>query len=89
MNILPDGISVITPKYLPAHIREPVRAPEELQPDMDSFDSAVRAFERRKICDALKKNGGKIAAAARLLQMSRQNLQYYIKRHQIDVTEFQ
>lgn len=89
MNILPDGISVITPKYLPAHIREPVRAPEEVQPDMDSFDSAVRAFERRKICDALKKNGGKIAAAARLLQMSRQNLQYYIKRHQIDVTEFQ
>lgn len=90
MNILSNGISVITPKYLPAHIREPARAPEEVQPDLDSFDSVVWAFERRKICDALKKkDGGKIAATARLLQMRRQNLQYYIKRHQIDMTEFQ
>lgn len=92
MNILPDSATVITPKYIPAHIQQLEYLAEKeagyTDNEADSFDSAVRAFERRKICDALEQNNGKIVATARALQMSRQNLQYYIKRHQIDVTKF-
>lgn len=91
MNILPDGVSVITAEYLPEHFRDLRPAPiPQIQPNdfSDSFDDAVREFERRTICAALRETGGKITATARLLQMSRQNLQYYIKRLEIDVTEF-
>ncbi len=40
----------------------------------------MQDMERRTICKVLRENGGNISESARVLQMSRQRLQY---RHQI------
>ncbi len=94
MNILPDGMPVIMPAFLPEHIRiecqrgMPSAAPAQPH-DIDttekSLGSTIKGIERQTICRVLWENGGNISKSARVLQMSRQNLQYRIKRYQIDV----
>lgn len=39
------------------------------------------------ICKVLRACGGNVTKAAKLLKMSRQSLQYRIKRYQIDLQE--
>lgn len=41
-------------------------------------------MERQAVEDALRQTGGNISRAARLLGLSRQNLQYRIRRYGID-----
>ena len=93
MNILPDDMGIITPDYIPEHISHGVQqeqitavrqtvipaAPE------GSLHTAIHGMEYNSICTALRESGGNISEAARTLQMSRQNLQYRIKKYQIDV----
>lgn len=87
MNILPDDASTITPEYIPEHIlagsvsAAPVPAPN----GRESLNGAIQDLERRTICKVLRENGGNISESARVLKMSRQNLQYRIKRYKIDV----
>lgn len=50
-----------------------------------SLNSRMRSVERETICKALRACGGNVTRAAQVLKMSRQNLQYRIKRYQIDV----
>ncbi len=52
-----------------------------------SLNSAIHNMEFEAICDVLRKNRGNVSKSARELGMSRQNLQYRIKRYQIDVEE--
>lgn len=88
MNILPDEATVITPDYLPAHISGH-GSPRTVTTDIgfaDSLSSQMQDVEYRKICRALQEHGGNISAAARALQMSRQKLQYRIKRNHIDLS---
>ncbi len=53
-----------------------------------SLESAVVAFERDLIQDALKSNGGNIAGTARALDTTQRILGYKIKKHGIDTIRF-
>ncbi|MGN1014819.1 MAG: sigma-54 interaction domain-containing protein [Butyricicoccus sp.] len=86
MNVLPDDASFISPQYLPAHILSEQNKPESAERQGDSsLNSRMRGMERSAICAVLRENNGNISASARQLEMSRQNLQYRIKRYKIDV----
>lgn len=87
MNVLPDAYSMITAEYIPEHIggaagQTGISAPDKQR---DSLASTMKDMEYNTICRVLKENGGNISESARILQMSRQKLQYRIKRHRIDV----
>ena len=86
MNILPDDASIITPEYIPEHIlsEKPLFAPQNA-PVEDSLSGTIQNLERSTICKILRETGGNISESARVLGMSRQNLQYRIKRYKIDV----
>ena len=89
MNVLPDIQSIITPEYLPEHILTMPR--RKLVSDMsdreNALNHAVKGVEYQTVCKALLDSGGNISAAAKLLGMSRQNLQYRIRRYRIDIQE--
>lgn len=89
MNILPDDLSMITPEYIPEHILSGKVGIEleALQPlhATRPLNHAIKDFELAGICKALRESGGNISKAARSLNMSRQNLQYRIKRYHIDI----
>jgi Nif-specific regulatory protein len=53
-----------------------------------SLESAVAAFERDLIQDALKSNGGNIAGTARALDTTQRILGYKIKKYGIDTIRF-
>lgn len=89
MNIMPDNVSVITPNYIPEHIISESTAtslmPSQALPTDGPLNNIMKDVERRTICGILRKNDGNISKSARALGMSRQNLQYRIKRYKIDV----
>ena len=85
MNVLPDTMSVITPEYLPELILSESEKRPEGMPLRHSLSNVIQDMEYHTICQALRASGGNISAAARSLHMSRQNLQYRIKRYQIDL----
>lgn len=101
MNILPDDVSMISPEYLPDHIltggdnaasmspgssQAPRPAPPLNLQAANPLNNTIRDLERRTICRVLRESGGNISEAARILKMSRQNLQYRIRRYQIDIS---
>ena len=87
MNVLPDEYSMITAEYIPEHIGGAAGQAEPSASDKqrDSLASTMKDMEYNTICRVLKETGGNISESARILQMSRQKLQYRIKRHRIDV----
>lgn len=87
MNVLPDEYSMITAEYIPEHIGGAAAQAEPSASDKqrDSLASTMKDMEYNTICRVLKETGGNISESARMLQMSRQKLQYRIKRHRIDV----
>ncbi len=87
MNVLPDEYSMITAEYIPEHIGGSVQQNvlSKSAKQKDSLGSTIEGIEYNTICRVLKETGGNISESARILQMSRQKLQYRIKRHQIDV----
>ncbi|MGN1008101.1 MAG: sigma 54-interacting transcriptional regulator, partial [Butyricicoccus sp.] len=84
MNILPNDASVITSEYIPEHILVEETAAQQT-PKQDSLSGAIHNLEYSAICKVLRENGGNISESARVLGMSRQNLQYRIKRYKIDM----
>lgn len=102
MIVLPDDYSVITPEYIPEHILQWVAAPEHVKapgaggdtPSLPrrtrgrgSLNGYMKNVERDTLCQALRENDYNISRTARQLNMSRQNLQYRLRRHQIDVKQ--
>lgn len=88
MNILPDDLSVITPEYIPQHIlvrSKNLTPPVPGETNGSSLNRSIQSMERSTVCQALRKSGGNISEAARSLKISRQSLQYRIKRYQINV----
>jgi arginine utilization regulatory protein len=90
MNILPDDLSVITPDYIPDHILNSVTLPLDgacklQEKNTDSLSSLKQNTEFQILRNALLENGGNISKTARSLEISRQNLQYRLKRSGIDV----
>jgi Transcriptional regulator containing PAS, AAA-type ATPase, and DNA-binding domains len=90
MNIMPDGYDVITPEFIPEHIADETNVakvmgtPAPALPE-GSFHNTMHDIELRTICKILQENNGNISKSARELKMSRQSLQYRIKRFQIDI----
>ena len=52
-----------------------------------SLNSTMKDVERNAVCRTLKENGGNISESARVLKMSRQSLQYRIRKYGINVKE--
>lgn len=89
MNILPNDQSVITSDYIPDHILN-LDAPlfyreAKVQENLDVPSSTVQNTEYQILRKALLENDGNISKTARSFGISRQNLQYHIKRSGIDV----
>ena len=101
MNIIPADCSVLTPEYIfmPAVVQHPQaanKAPrsgvpqppkKHIPPEEISLNGHMQNVEREAICKVLQACGGNVTKAAKLLKMSRQSLQYRIKRYQIDLQE--
>ena len=102
MIVLPDDYSVITPEYIPEHILQWVAEPEHVRlpsaggettplprrtRGRGSLNGYMKNVERDTLCQALRENEYNISRTARQLNMSRQNLQYRLRRHQIDVKQ--
>ena len=91
MNILPDDASIITPEYIPDYIdvgsgkanAQHMRTGK----DTGSLNSTIQGMEQQAICKVLRQTKGNISEAARMLKISRQNLQYRIKRYKINISE--
>ena len=97
MNLLPDDLSMISPEYIPEHISQPremlPRPATHLSPPTApvrplkrSLNSRIHDMEYESVCDALRQSRGNISEAARMLNLSRQNLQYRIKKYKIDIS---
>lgn len=94
MNLLPEKRALLTVECLPEHFVN-LEVPKSADPlasskVMDTHKGPLRRktlrdVERAALVQALKRTGGNISAAARELGMSRQNLQYHIKRDQINL----
>ena len=100
MNIIPADCSVLTPEYIfmpavqhpPAASGTPLpgtsQMPKKRAPAEEvSLNGHMQNVEREAICKVLRACGGNVTKAAKLLKMSRQSLQYRIKRYQIDLQE--
>ena len=90
MNLLPDDLSMITPDYVPEYIYQGCGAALPTVPALNqgrSLNGAIQDIEYGAICKVLQESGGNISEAARILKLSRQNLQYRIKRYQINIEE--
>lgn len=89
MNILPDDLSMISPPYIPKHIlsenEDAALWSVSESGSTASLNSSIQDAAYQAVCRALRNSGGNISEAARTLKMSRQNLQYRIKRYQIDI----
>lgn len=90
MNIMPENLSVITTEYIPEHIlyennhEKPIQLTNKKEP---SLENIVNKVEYRMLCKSLKENQGNISKTARSLGMSRQNVQYRIKRYNINIQD--
>lgn len=89
MNILPNDRSVITLEDLPDHIVN-ATAPfpcgdQKVREKTDPISTAMQETESQLLRKALAEHGGNIARTARSFGISRQNLQYRIRRSGIDV----
>lgn len=92
MNILPNDQSLITSEYIPEHIIHSAASvlPQKEQKVEEvggSLNNTLKNIEFQMFRDALLANNGNISRTARELGISRQTLQYRIKRSGIDVNE--
>ncbi|WP_293008464.1 MULTISPECIES: sigma-54 interaction domain-containing protein [unclassified Oscillibacter] len=87
MNILPDDALVIPQEMLPDHILhgDSEETPGWLEQRKSAIIGGIGAkMGRDELTRLLQANGGNITQTARMLGISRQNLQYRIKRDKID-----
>lgn len=90
MILLPQDQTTITADYISPHIL----SDSELLPEAptrpesvtaESLSDKLKDIERDTLVQVLTENRGNITRSAKALNMSRQNLQYRIKRYQIDI----
>lgn len=88
MNVVPGDSSLITPAHIPEHIITTVYG-HPIQNDNASEGAAtlnqiLGDVERRVLLKAIRENGGNVSKTARILGVSRQNLQYRLKKNKIE-----
>ncbi|MDC6158365.1 sigma-54 interaction domain-containing protein [Bacillus albus] len=87
MNLVEDE-NIITAFHLPTRFRERIKKKFNLQPSLTNNDTdapktlkhTIEAMEKNYINQILKEYHGNISQAAKFLGLSRQNLQYRIKK---------
>ncbi|WP_264448578.1 sigma-54 interaction domain-containing protein [Bacillus cereus] len=87
MNLIEDE-NVITAFHLPTRFRERIKKEFHIQPSLTSqtadtpktLKRTIEEMEKNYINQILKENHGNISQAAKFLGLSRQNLQYRIKK---------
>lgn len=88
MNLVAGGSSLIAPAHIPEHIIVKVNGgptPNETGPDVAvSLPQILDDVERRVLQKALRDSGGNVSKSARALGVSRQNLQYRLKKTGLD-----
>ena len=87
MNIIHDDESLVCTYHIPEHIVTKVTKTTPLQDPSaaaDSLPQILDQVERRVLNKALHENAGNISKTARSLGISRQNLQYRLKRMSIE-----
>ncbi|MCU5459425.1 sigma-54 interaction domain-containing protein [Bacillus thuringiensis] len=87
MNLVEDE-NIITAFHLPTRFREQIKKEFNMQPSLTNNDAdapktlkhTIEAMEKNYINQILKEYHGNISQAAKFLGLSRQNLQYRIKK---------
>ncbi|MBQ9062984.1 MAG: sigma 54-interacting transcriptional regulator [Eubacterium sp.] len=97
INVLPDEEALITPDYIPQYLKKEMSAAVEFKPQADvprripevgdSLHTTMEDVERMAIIKVLQENGGNVSASARAMKMSRQSLQYRLRKYHIKVGE--
>lgn len=93
MIMIPDDQCLITPEYIPQNLLAEddvssfAAVSAEPAPSA-SLHNKLKDIEKTTLRNILRENGGNISKSAQALKMSRQNLQYRIKRYKIDIEEF-
>ena len=76
----------IEPQHLPASVRTG-KAPEqpstELKPSLLAFGLSFQDMEKKMLEEALRKSGGNVSEASRLLKITRNTLRYRMAKHHI------
>ncbi|MGN5652810.1 sigma-54 interaction domain-containing protein [Bacillus sp. Brlt_9] len=92
MNLVEDE-NIITAFHLPTRFREQIKKEFNLQPSLTNNDTdapktlkhTIEAMEKNYINQILKEYHGNISQAAKFLGLSRQNLQYRIKKLHLNI----
>lgn len=88
MNVVRENSSLITPAHIPEHILQKVNGHPspggELKESASSLPQILDDVERRVLTKAMHENNGNISKAARTLGVSRQNLQYRLKKQALE-----
>lgn len=87
MNVVPADSSLITPAHIPEHILATVYGHAPKNGDVDdtprTLPMILDEVEYRVLVKALRENEGNISKTARSLGVSRQNLQYRLRKREI------
>jgi arginine utilization regulatory protein len=91
MNVAPENACLIHPEYVPDHIFGPASlrgsADGEASPDSSlSLNQILGDVKTRVLTKALQENEGNISKTARALGLSRQNLQYRLKKMNVKLS---
>ena len=88
MNVVPRSSSLITPAHIPEHIIATVNGRPahngDFQEEPATLNQILGDVERRVLSKAIRENQGNVSKTARTLGVSRQNLQYRLKKNKID-----
>ncbi|MBR3866395.1 MAG: hypothetical protein IKM54_01190, partial [Butyricicoccus sp.] len=86
MHVIPPERLQITPDCIPDHILEAVRGKKAAQnksappKERPSMEQVMEDAGRRYLTEVLEENGGNISQTARVLGITRQNLQHRMKK---------
>lgn len=92
MNLIEDE-NIITVFHIPTRFRERIKKEFNMQPSLTNYNTdtpktlkhTIEEIEKNYITQILKKNNGNISQAAKFLGLSRQNLQYRIKKLHLQI----
>ena len=90
MNVVPADSSLVTPAHIPEHIIVAVEGHTPRNGDREdsiaTLNQILGDVEHRVLLKAIRENGGNVSKTARVLGLSRQNLQYRLKKNKIELS---
>lgn len=77
---------IIEPRHLPASVKTgtvPEQPGSDLKPSLLAFGLSFQDMEKKMLEEALRKSGGNVSEASRLLKITRNTLRYRMAKHHI------